>query len=282
MSIPATSATPCGWLRASCAVLGFCILVGFSALVQPRLPAANDVKPLTTEAVKALQASFQTERASADQLGLVKVFSPEWYQKADSLAKQGSDALAGNRLMEARDYFRRARWHLPALPAGAPPHIARILGDGRLRHTHWVQCVAFSPDGSKLATASQDGTVKVWDVETGRELVHYAGHTDSVRGVAFSPNGKHIASGGADKEVHIWDATTGKDVKTLTGHTESLTSLAYSPDGKWLATGGIDRKLRLYDPASGEMKHELPGHNLLIHCGRVQQRQQDGGHGQRR
>ena len=231
------------------------------------MPAANNVKSLTPEAVKALQANFQTElRPRGDQLGLVKVFSPEWYQKADGLAKQGAEALAGNRLVEARDYFRRARWHLPALPAGAPPHVAHILGDGRLRHTHWVQCVAFSPDGKKLATVSQDGTVKVWDVETGRELIHYAGHTDSVRGVAFSPDGKNIASGGADKEVRIWDSATGKDVQTLPGHTESLTCVAYSPDGVWLATGGVDRKLRLYDVASGALKHELLGHNLLINA----------------
>src|SRR5207253_375666 len=102
----------------------------------------------------------------------------------------------GGRLIEARDALRRARLSLPGLPASLPPHVARIFGDGRLRHGGIIHGVAFNKDGTRLATAGADGLVKVWDVNTGKELAFYGGHTDGVRAVAFSPDGKQIASAG--------------------------------------------------------------------------------------
>src|SRR5262249_9537302 len=146
------------------------------------------------DAVRDLQARFRQERSAADADGLTKKFSPEWYQRADELARRAEEALSAGRLVEAQDLFRQARWNLPALPANLPEHVVRIFGDGRLRHTHVVQSLAFSPDGRRLATAGQDGTIKVWDMDTGREVTHYAGHADDVRTVAFSPDGKWIAS----------------------------------------------------------------------------------------
>src|SRR5204862_29931 len=139
-------------------------------------------------------------------------------------------------------HFCRARWEIPGPPADFPPHVARIFGDARLRHTHWVLCVAYSPNGKRLASASQDGTVKVWDVETRRELRTYTGHTEMVRAVAFSPDGKLIASAGGDKDIRLWEADTGKDIRPLKGHTEFVTGIAFSPDGTHLASGGADRK----------------------------------------
>src|SRR5436309_598609 len=84
---------------------------------------------------------------------------------------------------------------------------------------------AVGPDGTRLVTAGQDGTVRVWDADTGREVGFYAGHAERVSAVAYSPDGKTVASGGADPEIKIWDPATGKDVKSLKGHTEFLTGL---------------------------------------------------------
>src|SRR5262249_27264127 len=197
------------------------------------------------ETVKAIQTDYQADRKAAD--GLVKKFSPEPFDRATAFAKQGAAALKANRLIEARDSFRRARWSLPSLPASLPPHVARILGDGRLRHGGVVNALAFNKAGTRLVTAGAEGTVKVWDAATGPEGVPYAGHTDAVRAVAFSHDGKFIASGGADKEIRIWEAETGKDVKPLTGHTEAVSGLAFSPDGKLLAAAGLDKQVRIYD-----------------------------------
>src|SRR5262249_45175880 len=104
--------------------LGLALLAALGAA--PEAP-----RPLTAAAVRALQPLYQAERLEADSKGLTRVFSPEWYQRAAGLAKQGEEALAAGRLVEASESFRRARWHLPTLPTHLPPHVARVFGDPR-------------------------------------------------------------------------------------------------------------------------------------------------------
>src|SRR6516162_4587917 len=87
-------------------------LLGLSWLVLLAAPAAEAPGKLTAEKVRRLQAKYQDERAAADKEGRTKQFSPEWYEQAAKLAKQGEDALAAGRLVEARASFRRARWEL--------------------------------------------------------------------------------------------------------------------------------------------------------------------------
>ena len=70
-----------------------------------------------------------------------------------------------------------------------------------------VTSVAFSPDGQRIASASQDGTTQVWDASTGQETLTLKGHTDNVSSVAFSPDGKRIVSCSFDNTIKIWDAT---------------------------------------------------------------------------
>src|SRR5262245_19998885 len=84
--------------------------------------AAQGTKGLTAETVRDLQAKYKTERAAAESGGLTKKFSPEWYQQADGLAKRAEEALAGGRLVEARDDYQKARALLPALPGDLPPN----------------------------------------------------------------------------------------------------------------------------------------------------------------
>ena len=79
--------------------------------------------------------------------------------------------------------------------------------------------MAFSPDGKRIVTGSDDKTAKVWDAEKGQELPTLKGHQDFVSSVAYSPDGKRIVTGSGDKTAKVWDAATGQEVLALKGHT---------------------------------------------------------------
>jgi len=126
-------------------------------------------------------------------------------------------------------------------------------------HKERVTSVAFSPDGSKLASGSGDNTVKLWDSATGKELAS-SGHTSYVTSVAFSPDGSKLASGSDDKTVKLWDVATGKELASFSGHTSYVTSVAFSPDGSKLASGSDDNTVKLWDIAAGKELATFSGH----------------------
>ncbi|MGW4802363.1 WD40 repeat domain-containing protein, partial [Nonomuraea sp. NPDC004297] len=111
-------------------------------------------------------------------------------------------------------------------------------------HTDMVWSAVFSPDGKRLASASSDGTARIWDAVTRRQIgAPLTGHTDGVHSVAFSPDGTRLATASLDGTVRMWDTATGRPIGApLTGHTGSVDSVAFSPDGKRLATVGYDRR----------------------------------------
>lgn len=119
--------------------------------------------------------------------------------------------------------------------------------------------LAYSQDGRRLAAGLWDGTVAVWDVETG-EIRVLQGHEGPVFAVAFSPDGKTIASAGDDATVRIWDAETGQELRALRGHWMAVNTLAFSPDGTRIATGGRDATVRIWDAATGSELKRLRGH----------------------
>ncbi|HVW38221.1 MAG TPA: protein kinase, partial [Pirellulales bacterium] len=101
-----------------------------------------------------------------------------------------------------------------------------------------IYSIAFSPDGKLLASASNDFTVRLWEIATGQYKRELVGHTFPVHGVAFSPTGKLLASASVDRTVKLWDADSGDLLKTLQ-HADYVGCLAFAPDGKTLAVGGV-------------------------------------------
>jgi WD40 repeat protein/3',5'-cyclic AMP phosphodiesterase CpdA len=139
--------------------------------------------------------------------------------------------------------------------------VVRVLSG----HTRGVNAVAFSPDGTLIATGSDDRTARIWDASTGAPRTTLTGHTDAVRAVAFSPDGTVIATGSADRTARIWDAATGGALATLTGSGGGgVRAVAFSPDGTLIATGSDHRTAWIWDASTGAPRASLSGHTDAV------------------
>jgi WD40 repeat protein len=252
------------------------VLLVLAGVVAAPLAAADPSAPApTADDVTALRKQFQTEREQA-----VKAkFPADSLVRADEFVKRADEAEKAKNYKAALRYLRDARWQLPYLPPGLPNHITRVLGESRMRHADRVNALAYSPDGLFVASASRDGTVKVWDLGNGREIVTYRGHVDQpddptktgsnvlgVTDVVFHPKEEVIASSSGN-QVHTWDPVTGKLIKTLVnlGKTDKpIKALAFSPDGKMLAVGADDGILRVVESGTGKAVYTSPSRNARI------------------
>ena len=127
-------------------------------------------------------------------------------------------------------------------------------------HTSFVKSVAFSPDGTTLASGSWDATVRLWDVPTGKTLHTLVGHTDSVISIAFSPDGSTLASRSRDNMTRLWDVDSGEPVIALERHEHWLSSIVFLPDGTTLVKGSSDGTIRSRDAEAVGVVPSLKGH----------------------
>jgi WD40 repeat protein len=128
-------------------------------------------------------------------------------------------------------------------------------------HIGGVYTYSFSPDSSRIATASEDGTARVWDAATGTLLATFGWHASQVRCAAFSPDGKRLVTGTANGTVWQWNARTGQLVEPpYGGHRGQVFSAVYSPDGQWVASTGDDRTVRVWRARGRQDVAVLHGH----------------------
>lgn len=131
-------------------------------------------------------------------------------------------------------------------------------------HAAAVWSLAWSPDGSRIASVSQDQTAQVWDATTGNHVLKYHKHIDTVRAVAWSPNGAQIVSGGHDHSAQVWDPHTGARSVIYYGHSNWVLALAWSSDSKYVVSGGADHTAQVWAAGVGSHILTYTGHGGYV------------------
>lgn len=133
-------------------------------------------------------------------------------------------------------------------------------------HLAGVNAVAWSPDGTLIASASADSSVQVFKASSGQRTVIYTGHTAEVATVAWSPDGQLIASGGQDGTVQVWNAASGATMFTYSGHAGRVNGVSWSHDSRSIASGSDDRQVQVWDASSGRLGFNFLGHTAGVLC----------------
>jgi len=215
---------------------GFALFFGQQATVNARNAQAEQ------------QASFERELAAAanSNLSVDPERSVLLALQAVAISKQQGQPV----LVEAADALHRSI------------ESSRILATLR-GHTGGVWSLAVNGAGTRLATISQDGTAKVWDLKTRQAILTLPTHiTDNLTGtgLVFTPDDAQLLTVSDHNTASLWDASTGQKIFILIGHTATITSVAVSPNGQWFATASDDTTVKIWEAATGHLVKTLTGH----------------------
>jgi len=173
----------------------------------------------------------------------------------------GQDAHEIKALLDQIMNWNKILWLRPLIPCLDPPGgplICTLEG-----HIGSVNAVAILPDSKRAISASDDNTLKIWDLESG-EIIHtLENYGSSINAVAVLPDGKRIVSASSDSTLKVWDIESEKCLLTLNGHTDHVWVVAVLPDRRCAISGSRDRTLKLWDLESGRVIHTLKCHTKV-------------------
>lgn len=211
---------------------------------------------------------LQAETA-ASQARLLQVHNVSEINVAGLEVSQLNFASASKRL----NALREANVASSGVPPGLAPEWRYVERQLRQPTPMWVFdgheggafSVAASPDGRRLASGDQRGTIRIWDLETGAKLETIAAHDGEVRALQFSPDGKWLASGGQFRFLKLWDAQTWQLQASVDAHDGSIVCLDWRLDGGRIATGGRDGKIRIWKSPTLEEDLVIDGHASVVY-----------------
>jgi predicted NACHT family NTPase len=211
--------------------------------------------PMLADSQRIINVIEAIRGKTEDEVGYVGGNAATLVVRVDKAAVEGKNLSCT--VIKAADFTNASLRRTNFVEANLRDSVfTKILGN--------VQSVAFSPNGKLWATGDTDGIVRLWEVDSGRELFACKEHNSWIYSVAFSPDNQTLASSSGDQTVRLWNILTGECLKTLQGHTRSVRTVAFSPNGKILASGSSDTTVRLWDIPTGECIKVLQGHHARV------------------
>ena len=174
------------------------------------------------------------------------------------------DRPAIERFLDKAVEATETRWLRPLRPALHPAGTALVRTlEG---HKGEVTALAMTPGGERAVSASNDHTLKVWELSSGRELRTLSGHSDWITTIAATPNGQRAVSGSQDRTLKVWDLASGCEQRTLSGHKGPVTAVAVTPDGQCAVSASVDGTYKVWDLSSGGSC--VPSPSAVVWCWR--------------
>jgi WD40 repeat protein len=226
--------------------------------MQEDLATALEFCPDGTEVYAGLELLLRLLQHEAHNLGEWKepeypaLFAQQIHNRAVAMHLDSLALDAKNRLAELRRPYALLIWRASRESATL---VRTMTG-----HRSWVNVVVFTPDGRHAVSGSDDHTLSLWDLRTGRELRAFVGHQGPVNAIVLTRDGRHALSGSTDQKIKLWDLGTGRELRTLSGHLGSVTAMAMTPDGLRAVSGSTDGTVRLWDLQTGLEVNTLSGH----------------------